>query len=180
MLKTLLSISLIFCLAHSSQLVFASSCSDTTKFPKLAQINSRLIDPDYKVLVLGRHGKASAVNKFTAAEREVDPEKVKLDIERPLAKKGKKAAKELAEIFAEMKLRDVGMWGSFAKRVKKTAGYTIKLLGDKVKIKSFEEGLYYVDVPKEMEARLTAVEASGISHAFFGGMVKQLWLYLKS
>ncbi|NCN28360.1 hypothetical protein GW915_12395 [bacterium] len=146
--------------------------SDRTNFsnnPIVAQLNLRLTDPAYKVIVLGRHGKASQTNKFTAAERQEDPAKVELDIERPLAKKGRKAANRLANLMSHLSFRDVGMWGSPALRVQSTAEPTINVIGDALKVSHFDRSLYYADVPKEMQKLLTADEHSHINHAFFWG-----------
>ena len=147
----------------------AMGCGKVLKSPAAIKINSRLKDPRYKVLILGRHGKASEINKFTAKQRSEDPAKRDLDILRPLKKKGQRAAIRLAEMLAPLEFSNVWMWGSFAHRVIETANYTIEALGDSVAHTKFEEDLYYTDVPAEMYSRLTAHEDQGVSHAFFWG-----------
>ena len=133
------------------------------------QLNSRLVDPGYTVIVLGRHGKASQENKFTAAERAADPAKVALDIQRPLESKGKRGAKQLSRIMSKLMFREVGMWGSYAKRVIKTAKPTIQVLGERVQVAEFDESLYYADVPTEMRHRLDSPRGEQIPHAFLWG-----------
>jgi len=146
----------------------AMNCNSPFK-SKIDKINSRLTDSGYKVIVLGRHGKASQKNKFTVLQRAADPKKIKLDIKRPLTNKGKKAAKKLSKVMKKLSFRNVGMWGSHALRVQNTAEHTIKVLGDKVKISKFKKDLYYANVPKMMHQKLTTRSAKDISHAFFWG-----------
>lgn len=157
-------------------------CAESMGMPAgtKARLNSRLADPAYKVIVLARHGKASEVNKFTAEERRQDPAKVALDIQRPLKKKGRKAAASLSKLLGRLTFRDVGMWGSHALRVRETAAPTMAALGNRVKIAEFEEGLYYVDVAKEMQARLTSPQGEALPHGFFWGHGKStLAVYLR-
>lgn len=152
---------------------------DYSNNPLVIRLNSRLSDSAYKVILLGRHGKASQENKFTSAERQADPAKVQLDIRRPLKTKGKRAAFRLADLMRQLAFRSVGMWGSHALRVKETARPTRKNLGDRVKIKEFDQGLYYANVPKEMQARLTSSQAEVIPHAFFWGHGKTTFALFK-
>lgn len=182
--KSLWILILIIPFMVSGQNSLADDCAVTASglkdSPFVLQLNERMKDPEYKVLVLGRHGKASAENKFTAAERASSPKKVKLDIKRPLAKKGKKAAKQLSAIMNLLEFRNVGMWGSYAQRVKETASFTINALGDRVLVSEFEQELYYADVPLEMSKRLVSDSGQSIDHAFFWGHGKSTLALFKA
>ncbi|MEO0335187.1 MAG: hypothetical protein AAF202_02265 [Pseudomonadota bacterium] len=167
--SALILLQLIVFWGQSSQ---ASLCSAESAFgqsPLFQELNAKLLDPDFKVIVLGRHGKASQENKFPAVERNADPEKMRLDIARPLAKKGQRAATQLSEVMSLLQFREAGMWGSYALRVESTARYTRDVLGERVKIYEFEQDLYYADVPAEMEQRLASEQGEALPHAFFWG-----------
>lgn len=128
-MKRLSYLSVLFILAiFGSNLALADTCQDvfvSEAFSRAVErLNARLEDPSYKVIVLARHGKASQENKFTSAERSIDPAKVALDIERPLAKKGRRAAKKISQLIGKLHFGNVGMWGSYANRVKETAAHT--------------------------------------------------------
>lgn len=135
----------------------------------IQSLNEKLQDKDYKVLVLARHGKASQENKFTSFERAADSSKVDLDLQRPLAKKGKHSAKQLSKLIEKLDFRKVGMWGSYAERVQNTARPIKEILGKKVKVFEFERDLYYADVAAEMESRLVSEMGENLPHAFFWG-----------
>lgn len=156
----------------SESYALADRCSEAVKSADqkvFERLNDRLQNSKYKVIVLARHGKASEENKFSSEEREMDPFKIQLDIERPLAKKGEEAAKKLAHVFQQLKFRDLGMWGSQAHRVVRTALPSMVALGHRVKTFEFQEELYYADVTAEMKKRLVSQFGENLPHAFFWG-----------
>jgi len=145
------------------------------------RLNRRLNNPEYKVLLLARHGKASGKNKFSAAERQAAPNKVALDIQRPLKKKGLKGVKRLANLMSYLSFSEVGMWGSHANRVRNSARPTIEVLKVGVlKVAKFIEKLYYADVPHEMQKHLCSEEHDKLAAAFFWGHGKTTLKLFKS
>jgi len=160
-----------------SQYAFSNSCSDLlgrsqavrAQHNGVDRLNFRLVDPNYKVLVLARHGKAMPRNKFSTEVVRNNPKKARLDKKRPLLKRGKESAMRLSHVLGQLSFQNVGFWGSDAKRVKSTAKPTKKMLGNRLVFKSFEKDLYYADVPTEMHTRLTSDTGESISHAFFWG-----------
>ncbi len=171
-LKFILLACLVFVAFSTSSYAFAESCQKAvSEFNEnqIERLNDRLQDPAFKVIVLGRHGRASQENKFNSVERNSDPAKIDLDVERALSKKGLKSVKRLANLFSQLQFRDSGMWGSYAERVISTALPVKEQIGHRVKTFEFQQDLYYADVTQEMERRLITEFGEKLPHAFFWG-----------
>lgn len=158
-------LSLIFLILIGGQTSFAN-CNESSF---ITGIDAYLNNPEYKVLFLGRHGKASQKNKSTAAEKKDNLELQRLDKLRPLKKSGSDAAMELSEILSQLSFRNVRMWGSDALRVRQTAEPTYMNINAQNKEMTFGSDLYYANVEAVMKERLTRPENANVDHAFFWG-----------
>ena len=134
-------------------------------------LNTYLNDPEYRVLILGRHGHAIQEHK----EKVIDPVSGKkvpgpLDRTRDLDERGKRDVKNLTELMSDLGLQKSVVFVSDAVRVEETGRAIYAGIQHADKKIIVDKSLYYTEtVLKDIFQKLLSTDYSDTRHAIYVG-----------